>query len=306
MLASKTVGSGFIKILKKRRMQLWGTTVLVIVGLLLVEMAFPWLRTVTMINDKQTAPVFLLIFMAAMFCEYIDSALGMGYGTTLTPLLLIGGYNPLQIVPCILFSELVTGVTAGVMHHRDGNVDFRSDAQARKTTAWLSVLSAAGAISAAFVAVKIPRVWLNLIIAIIIVSVGIVILTTMRHKFRYRTSHIILVGGVAAFNKGLSGGGYGPLVTAGQVVSGVAPKSAVAITSLAESVTCAIGLAAYMALQRGQVDFSLAVPLLLGAILSVPMATLTVRHIPERLMRAGVGVTTCLLGVVTLCKLLSN
>jgi uncharacterized membrane protein YfcA len=54
---------------------------------------------------------------------------------------------------------------------------------------------------------------------------------------------------VAAFNKGLSGGGYGPLVTAGQVVSGLPPKHAVAISSVAESFTCVVGLAAYLALR---------------------------------------------------------
>ena len=42
---------------------------------------------------------FCAIFLAALFCEYIDSALGMGYGTTLTPLLLLAGFDPLEIVP---------------------------------------------------------------------------------------------------------------------------------------------------------------------------------------------------------------
>jgi hypothetical protein len=33
------------------------------------------------------------------------------------------------------------------------------------------------------------------------------------------------------------------------------------------------------------------------------VATLTVRRLPERFMRAGVGAATCLLGVFTLVKL---
>ena len=99
---------------------------------------------------------------------------------------------------------------------------------------------------------------------------------------------MIALGAVAAFNKGLSGGGYGPLVTAGQVVSGVSPKSAVAITSLAESLTCLIGLVAYWVM-HGQIDWMLAGPLTLGAMLSVPVATLTVRGLSEGMMRASVG-----------------
>lgn len=292
--------------MKRRRIRIWGITVAIIIGLLLVEMVFPKMRTLTGISGDQSALVFLTVFCVALFCEFIDSTLGMGYGTTLTPLLLISGFSPLQIVPCILLSELVTGITAGVMHQRDGNVDFFTDAIARKTAFLLSILSFAGAITAVFIALRIPKVWLNGIIAVIILSVGITILSTIRRQFQYRTSHIVLVGGIAAFNKGLSGGGYGPLVTAGQVVSGLSPKKAVAITSLAESLTCAVGLLAYMVLQKGPLDFSLALPLLLGAVLSVPLATLTVRRLPEQLMRASVGVTTCLLGLFTLCKVLAG
>ena len=61
----------------------------------------------------------------AFFCEYMDSTLGMGYGTTLTPVLLIMGYQPLQVVPVILISELITGLLAGAFHHKEGNVDFK-------------------------------------------------------------------------------------------------------------------------------------------------------------------------------------
>ena len=65
------------------------------------------------------------IVVLAFFAEYIDSTLGMGYGTTLTPLLmLLFGFGPLQIVPAVLFSELVTGLLAGFTHHSMGNVEL--------------------------------------------------------------------------------------------------------------------------------------------------------------------------------------
>ena len=298
--------SDFEQALQRRRIRIWCATVAVIVGLLVVEIAIPEIRTLTRFSGETSAMVLLVVFCAALLCEFIDSTLGMGYGTTLTPLLLISGFSPLQVVPCILLSELVTGIAAGVMHHRDGNVDFFKDGQARRTTFLLSILSVAGAVAAVFIAVRIPTVWLNGIIAVIILSVGITILATIRRQFRYRKSHIILVGGVAAFNKGLSGGGYGPLVTAGQVISGLSPKQAVAITSLAESLACAVGLIAYLVLKQGMIDFHLALPLLLGAVLSVPLATLAVRRLPEKMMRTSIGVTTCLLGLATLFKILAG
>ena len=82
--------------------------------------------------------------------------------------------------------------------------------------------------------------------------------------------------------------------------SRVDQRASLAITSLAESMTCLIGLLGYIVahlwLGRAQ-DWS-------GASLSVPMATLTVRAVPSNVMRACVGVATCLLGVPAMVWLL--
>ncbi|MBA3064617.1 sulfite exporter TauE/SafE family protein, partial [Candidatus Woesearchaeota archaeon] len=67
----------------------------------------------------------ITIAIIAFFAEYIDSTLGMGYGTILTPLLLLFGFNPLQVVPAVLLSELITGLLAGFTHHKAGNVNFK-------------------------------------------------------------------------------------------------------------------------------------------------------------------------------------
>jgi uncharacterized protein len=286
----------------RRRICIWAFSVLGIVALFGLKGIFPEWDILPDLSGRLGPTTALAIFLAALGCEYMDSALGMGYGTTLTPVLLLVGFEPLQIVPCVLLSEFVTGITAALMHHRDGNVDFLRDSKARLTAILLSMLSVVGAVAAVTLALNIPRIWLKAIIAVIILSVGVTILATIGRRLRYRRSHIIAVGALAAFNKGLSGGGYGPLVTAGQVVSGMSTKSAVAITSIAEGLTCIVGLAAYV-LINGRVDMLLALPLTLGAVLSVPMATLTVRRLPERFMRTSVGVVTSLLGLLTLAKL---
>jgi uncharacterized membrane protein YfcA len=285
------------------RFQLWISAVVVVLALIVGNMIRPDLFPLSENHAVLGSATVLFLFFAALSCEYIDSSLGMGYGTTLTPLLLIAGFEPLQIVPTVLLSEFVSGIGAAVMHQRDGNVDFYHDRRARKTALQLSALSIVGATIAVAVAVSIPKFWLTLFIALIILSVGIVIIATRRRELAFRQRHIIVLGAVAAFNKALSGGGYGPLVTGGQVVSGISAKQAVAITSLAEGLTCFVGLIAY-AIVKGMPDWWLAVPLTLGAALSVPMATFTVRRLPESFVRASVGVVTVLLGILALAKLL--
>ncbi len=285
-----------------RRFQLWIFAVIVVLALLIGNTIRPDLFPLSGHHAVLAPITILLLFFSALVCEYVDSSLGMGYGTTLTPLLLLAGFEPLQIVPAVLLSEFVSGMGAAVMHQRDGNVDFLHDARARKIALLLSALSIVGAAAAVAVAVSISKFWLTLFIASIILSVGVVIVATSRRRLAYKQGHIIVLGAIAAFNKALSGGGYGPLVTGGQVVSGISAKQAVAITSLAESLTCFVGLVIY-SIVKGMPDWWLAIPLTLGAALSVPMATLTVRKLPEKFVRTSIGFATLLLGTLTLIKL---
>ena len=295
----RIINFGHLTGMRRWRIRLWALAVLAIVATLGIQEYWG----VHWVGESFGPGFALVIFLAALGCEYIDSTLGMGYGTTLTPLLLLAGFEPLSVVPCVLLSELITGLLAAFMHQHDGNVDFLRDRKARGTAILLSVLSIVGAVMAVTLALKVPKAWLGSIIAVIILSVGIATLATLRRRLRYSAKQMVALGAIAAFNKGLSGGGYGPLVTAGQVVSGMSPKHAVAITSLAEAWTCMVGLAAYLLL-GGHIDWALAAPLAAGAVLSVPVATLTVRRLPETAMRASVGGATCLLGVLTLVKIM--
>ena len=289
--------------LSSRRTQLWLLLVSGVLGVLAVLHFLPGWEVRAQTTLGISALTMMAIFLAALACEYMDSSLGMGYGTTLTPLLMLAGFEPLQIVPAVLISELMTGLTAGLLHQRDGNVDFLNDARARRTTLLLGSLSGIGALLAVWVAVSISKFWLGLFITAIILAMGVVILLTRNRQIPYRASGIVTVGAIAAFNKGLSGGGYGPLVTAGQVVSGLPAKHAVAVTSVAESLTCLIGVLGYLAMGKS-IAWELAVPLALGALLSVPMATLTVSRSSEASLRGIVGLCTLILGVVALIKLI--
>lgn len=289
--------------LSSRRTQLWLLLVSGVLGVLAILHFLPGWEVRAQTTLGISALTMMAIFLAALACEYMDSSLGMGYGTTLTPLLMLAGFEPLQIVPAVLISELMTGLTAGLLHQRDGNVDFLNDARARRTTLLLGSLSGIGALLAVWVAVSISKFWLGLFITAIILAMGVVILLTRNRQIPYRASGIVTVGAIAAFNKGLSGGGYGPLVTAGQVVSGLPAKHAVAVTSVAESLTCLIGVLGYLAMGKS-IAWELAVPLALGALLSVPMATLTVSRSSEASLRGIVGLCTLILGVVALIKLI--
>jgi len=245
----------------------------------------------------------IILVLAAFLAEYIDSSLGMGYGTTLTPVLLLFGIAPAVVVPAVLFSEFCTGIMAGMTHHVIGNVDFETDRRAISVVKTLVLCSVIGTVAAVLVAISISPVLVKLYIGGMVLSIGIFMAVTRRMKSSFSWSKIRIIGTVAAFNKGISGGGYGPLITGGQVLSGVPIKNAIGITSLSEGLVCFIALVMYLVLGGG-IAWGYAIPMTIGALLSVPIAAWTVKKIPTRILRDGVMYLTILLGVLTLAKAL--
>ncbi|NQT79707.1 MAG: sulfite exporter TauE/SafE family protein [Candidatus Aminicenantes bacterium] len=245
----------------------------------------------------------VLIIFLAFVCEYIDSSLGMGYGTTLTPLLLIMGYPPLQIVPAILLSELVTGLSAAFFHHKFKNANFKIGTTDFKIVSVMAGCSIFGASGAVLIAINLPVFYIKLYIGLLVFSMGVIILVSLNRKFKFSWKKITSLGILAAFNKGISGGGYGPLVTSGQILSGIKLKNAIGITSLAEGLTCLVGVITYFIFTNHTIKWNLAPSLVLGAILSVPFAAYTVKKFRSKHLRLIVGICTLILGLVTLGKL---
>lgn len=239
----------------------------------------------------------------AFLCELVDSTLGMGYGTTLTPLLLLLGYEPGEAVVAILLSECVTGLLAGLLHHEFGNVDFRRNTRDSKVAIVLTTLSLVGVVMGVCVAVNIPPWAIKAYIGVLVLTIGLAILRNHKRDVPFSWRRIAGLGLLAAFNKGISGGGYGPVVTGGQVLSGIKGSSAIGIASLAEGVTSAVGVLAYMC-SGAPTTWHLAPSLLLGASLSVPISAYLVSRLPIGKLTLVIGSLSTGLGVCTLARII--
>lgn len=272
----------------------------------------------------------IAVGIAAFCCEYVDSTLGMGYGTALTPTLLLFGFAPMQIIPVVLLSELVTGFLAGFLHHRNGNVNFKPRANNMwiktggganslvavggfteaiplhlKVALLLAICSTVGTVAAVSLAVNIPKFWLKLYIGSLVLLMGIIILFCLNRQFKFSWLRIVLLGMIASFNKGMSGGGYGPVVTGGQILSGVEGKNAIGITSLAEGLTSLVGVIAYMMLSNNHVDWKLAPWIIPAAAMSCPLAALTVKRIKTDRLKPAIATLAVLIGSLTILRTLA-
>lgn len=252
--------------------------------------------------ELSLATVALVLVCAT--CELVDSTLGMGYGTTLTPLLLIAGLEPSLLVPTILVSELVSGFSAGFFHAEAGNISLARGSVHLRTALILSLGSLVGVYGGVELALGLPQQTLVALISVIILLAGIYLLVFSGRQSVYHTWKIVALGVVASFNKALSGGGYGPLMTSGQILSGVAGRSAVGITSLAEGFTC-LAAASLFLLKGRQLEPALLIPVLAGALLTVPLSARLVRRLPETRLKRIIAVATIGLGAFSLLKALA-
>jgi hypothetical protein len=244
----------------------------------------------------------LALAAVAFLCEFVDSSLGMGYGTTFTPLLLLVGFDLKTVVPVILLSEFLTGLTAGGFHHALGNASFKWKSRDTNVALVLGIAGIFGALVAVEFLTSVPRFWARLYFALMITGMGVVILYNRNRSYRFSWGKIGGLGLISSFNKGMSGGGYGPLVVGGQLLSGCNPRNAVACTSLSESLVCLVGLIGF-ALKGIFPTPALAVPIVAGALLSAPLASVTTRYLSSKTdLKLIVGVLVVILGLLCLTK----
>ncbi len=244
----------------------------------------------------------VLIGIIAFISEYLDSGLGMGYGTALAPVLIIMGYHPLKVVPAILISQLITDIAACISHHNLCNVNLKIKSPDFKIAFVLGIISSIGVIVSVIIALRIPKWLLTLYIGLLVLSMGILILLTIKKPMRFSWRKIMGISFLAAFNKGLSGGGYGPLVMGGQMLSGVCAKNAVGITAFAEAVTCFVGFVLYLILGKS-IDWSLTGLLVVCATGAVPVAAITVKNVNSDRLKKYIGILITILGLFTLLKI---
>ena len=137
---------------------------------------------------------------------------------------------------------------------------------------------------------------------VIAISMGLLVYIFRNKCIQFSWPRINLLGFIASFNKGISGAGYGPIITSGQILSGMDSKSSVSISSFTESISCLVALIIYI-LKLESLHFILILPLLGGSLASIPFAVRIVKKSKEKNLVVMIGLTTITLGVATLIKI---
>jgi len=254
----------------------------------------------------------LYIIILAFLFETMDSSAGMGFGTGLTPLLFLCGYEPLQVVPILLVSEAITGLTAGVFHHEFENVKFSIRKPFNKDTKVMLMIAGFGCVAIlisvflAYYAIKFDKNVIKTYVAILILAMGFIGMIRLKQRNKtYKPKLLASLSALAGFNKGIGAGGYGPVVMMGQIFSGIYEKTATAIVSLAEGIVCVVGVMAFLLISNYGVtiDFILLPSIFTGGFLAAIISPYMVRVLPNKIWRIVIPTYALCMGVLILTKL---
>ncbi len=252
-----------------------------------------------------------LIILLAFLFETMDSSAGMGFGTGLTPLLFLLGYDPLQVVPILLISEAITGFTASYFHHEFENVSFSIRKPLNPTTKITMMIAITGcfaiivSVFLTYAAFELPKSFIKTYVAILVLAMGIIgIFRLKRKNSSYRPKLLTGFAALAGFNKGIGAGGYGPVVMMGQLFSGIYEKTATAIVSLAEGIVSLVGFATFIFITSYGVtiDYLLLPSIFTGGFIAAIISPYIVRVLPNKMWRIVIPVYAVFMGVLTLAK----
>lgn len=105
--------------------------------------------------------------------EYFDISLGMGYGTTLSPILFMMDFPILDIASALLINNVIIGLAAVFFHLEFKNISFRKGSSDLKITALISTFGIIAVLISIVVALSVPEKYLTIYIGTLVTGVGI-------------------------------------------------------------------------------------------------------------------------------------
>jgi hypothetical protein len=240
----------------------------------------------------------MLFALFGAVAQAIDGSLGMGFGVTSSSLLLSLGVGSALTSASVHIAELVTSLISGVSHFRIGNVE--------KRLFWpLLASGVTGAVAGTMSAVRFQDApSIKVVVAGILLVLGVMIVARFARGRQQRHAvpsqrRLLFIGFPAAFIDALGGGGWGPIATPSLLMSNVEPAKAVGTVNAVEFfVTLTISTVFLVALPA--IDWSIAVPLALGAAVTAPFAAFVTKKMPTRALGTAVGIVIIVLSARTI------
>jgi hypothetical protein len=243
----------------------------------------------------------IAVISVSFILGLVDLSVGMGFGFTVTPLFILLGYKVTEALPAVLCASFIGGVISSISHQRIGNVDFDVNSRALKMAILAGAIGTLGIFLGVYFSFNIPEKYTQTYIGIITLGSGIFIQFKEKLSFKFSWIRISVMGLFGALNKGLTGGGYGPVITSGGILSGINEKAAIAIQSLSESFVSFIGFLYYFLLGKS-VLWSLTTNASLGVVIAAPISAYFIKNISDETIKKMITVIATIMGFAIIMK----
>jgi uncharacterized protein len=246
---------------------------------------------------------YIILAFFAFVAQIIDGGIGMGYGVSLTSLLLTIGFGSAISSALVHLSEIFTTLVSGVSHFYFGNFD-------RKIFKYLVIPGIIGGIAGAFSAVEFQNAsFIKPLVSTVLLLLGILIIIKYLSKKDFliqeytspKVRHLVPLGFLAAFVDAIGGGGWGPISTPVLVIKNADPKKVIGSVNFAEFfVTLAISASFLIALP--EIDWKIVGIMVTGGVVAAPIAALITKKMPQKTLGVAVGILIVFLSLRTILK----
>lgn len=228
----------------------------------------------------------LVVALAGFAASFVDGALGMGFGPTSSSILLSSGLSPAGVSATVNIAKIATGAVGGAAHWRFGNID-------RRIVARLALPGALGALAGTLILTNVDGARLRPVLAALLLVIGLRILVRFARAPRMTVPiddtsgadlrGTAIAGAAGGVTNGLIGA-WGPVVTPFLLHRGVVPRLVVGSVNTAEIAVAVVAAGSLLTSQQHGIDPATVVAMLVGGVLAAPIAALTVRRVPARLL----------------------
>lgn len=242
-----------------------------------------------------------LIFFFAVIATTIDGGIGMGYGTSLTTLLLSIGIGTAVASASVHIAEVFTALFSGLSHYHMGNFD-------QKVFAFLAIPGVfGGALGAWSIVALQDATFIRPVIAGILLILGVLIVIKFTRKKdmldaeyeRPRIRHLMPLGFVASFVDAIGGGGWGPITTPTLILRNAHPQQVIGSVNFAEFFV-AFSISATFFFTLPHLELAIVIPMILGGLVAAPAGAWLTKRVHHKTMGIVVGCFIILLSLRTI------
>ena len=166
----------------------------------------------------------------------------------------------------------------------------------------IGAVGIAGSIAGATLNTEISNFYLGLYIGTLITGTGLFLLLNKSLVIDFSWAKIAILSLFGSFNKGISGSGFGPIITTGLLYMKISEKEAVSVQSFSELFISLVGFVTFV-VYGSAVNWDLTLSLSVGVAASAPVAAFIIKKSDGKSLRRAIAVVTIILGVATMVRL---